>query len=216
MCEWLVRIPGRSPMGPVTTELLVRDVGAGRIPRDTEVCKVGDTAWQPLSAVEQLRKTAGPGNHRTTGPHSGLGQSSAEGGQLCTADTRSGPRVSSPAPQSRGTRGNEFTEFLRTSPLVIRPSSQPRAAAQPPSATAHPVRQPAPARSSAPEKTPAVQISNTVAIQTSCACLLDADEGDDETGSLSTKAKERFPNLRPWVADVQPRAWGPRPPPPPV
>src|SRR5512141_865665 len=59
MTDWKVRIPGRHAIGPVSTELLVRGIRAGRVPLDAEICEVGADAWQPLSSVDEFFEAMG-------------------------------------------------------------------------------------------------------------------------------------------------------------
>jgi hypothetical protein len=59
MTDWKVRIPGRHAIGPVSTELLVRGIKAGRVPLDAEVCEVDGTAWQPLGGVDEFFEAMG-------------------------------------------------------------------------------------------------------------------------------------------------------------
>jgi hypothetical protein len=59
MSDWKVRIPGRHAIGPVSTELLVRGISAGRVPLDAEVSEVGGDAWQPLSSVDEFFEAMG-------------------------------------------------------------------------------------------------------------------------------------------------------------
>jgi hypothetical protein len=65
MTDWKVRIPGRQAVGPVSTELLIRDIRAGRIPPDIEVVEVGSDAWTPLASVDEFYDALGLGDLRT-------------------------------------------------------------------------------------------------------------------------------------------------------
>lgn len=49
--DWWVTAPDRKPLGPVTTELLVRGIGSGKVPQDALVCEVGGTSWRSLADV---------------------------------------------------------------------------------------------------------------------------------------------------------------------
>lgn len=48
MGQWYVRVRGQKPLGPVTTEQLTAGIGAGQVPVDVAVCRVGGSEWSPL------------------------------------------------------------------------------------------------------------------------------------------------------------------------
>jgi hypothetical protein len=50
--DWWLTHGAREPIGPVSTELILKGIGAGMIPKDSLVCEVGGTEWRPI------RKTA--------------------------------------------------------------------------------------------------------------------------------------------------------------
>jgi hypothetical protein len=50
--EWWVTKGDRRPLGPVSTELLLQGIGAGKVPRDALVCEVGGTAWKWIGEIE--------------------------------------------------------------------------------------------------------------------------------------------------------------------
>jgi GYF domain 2 len=54
MADWLVRQGGSLPIGPVSTELVIRGIEAGRVTPDAEVCRVGDSLWLPLEAIPEF------------------------------------------------------------------------------------------------------------------------------------------------------------------
>ena len=54
MNQWLVYQAEGTHVGPVTTELLVRGLAAGRVPKDAHVALAGSTQWQPVMAVGEL------------------------------------------------------------------------------------------------------------------------------------------------------------------
>lgn len=64
MGQWYVRVRGQRPLGPVTTEQLAAGIGAGQVPVDAVVCRVGGSEWSPLAACpelgEVLRQVAPP------------------------------------------------------------------------------------------------------------------------------------------------------------
>lgn len=43
--EWWVTKGSQVPVGPVSTELLLRGISAGAVPKDALVCEVGGTKW---------------------------------------------------------------------------------------------------------------------------------------------------------------------------
>lgn len=52
--QWWVTQGGQEPVGPVSTELVVRGLAAGRVPLDSYVCEVGGTAWKPVREVRDF------------------------------------------------------------------------------------------------------------------------------------------------------------------
>jgi hypothetical protein len=54
MTEWLVRQAGSEPIGPVSTELVLRGIRAGRVVPTAEVCRIGEDRWVPISQVREL------------------------------------------------------------------------------------------------------------------------------------------------------------------
>lgn len=50
--DWWVTKTDRNPLGPVSTELLLRGIGAGKVPEDALVCEVGGTSWKPIQQIE--------------------------------------------------------------------------------------------------------------------------------------------------------------------
>lgn len=57
---------GQVPIGPVSTELLLRGIGAGAVPRDALVCEVGGTEWRwvgqtaPFSVAFEAQRARPP------------------------------------------------------------------------------------------------------------------------------------------------------------
>jgi hypothetical protein len=49
--QWWVTQSGKDPVGPVSTDLVVRGIIAGRVPLDSFVCEVGGPAWKALRDV---------------------------------------------------------------------------------------------------------------------------------------------------------------------
>jgi hypothetical protein len=54
MTEWMLRRGRRPPVGPVTTQRLIRAIKVGRVPPDTEACKVGSDDWRLYSKYPEL------------------------------------------------------------------------------------------------------------------------------------------------------------------
>ena len=52
MAQWMVRTDGSDPIGPVTTELLLRGIAQGRVPVESEVQALGSAEWQILEFVD--------------------------------------------------------------------------------------------------------------------------------------------------------------------
>jgi hypothetical protein len=44
--DWWLTRGDRKPIGPVSTELILKGIGAGMIPKDALVCEVGGTEWK--------------------------------------------------------------------------------------------------------------------------------------------------------------------------
>lgn len=55
MAEYYVRHSGGDAVGPVAEALLVRGIGAGKVPSDAEVCPVGGREWLPLISFERFQ-----------------------------------------------------------------------------------------------------------------------------------------------------------------
>jgi hypothetical protein len=53
--DWWLTQAGRVPIGPVSTELLLKGIGAGKVPGDVLVCEVGGTQWRRVSDVTPFR-----------------------------------------------------------------------------------------------------------------------------------------------------------------
>lgn len=52
--QWWLLGEDRQPVGPVTTELLLEGIAAGRVPEDSFVCVVGGTEWQVLGDIARF------------------------------------------------------------------------------------------------------------------------------------------------------------------
>ncbi|MCA9629244.1 MAG: hypothetical protein KC766_16335 [Myxococcales bacterium] len=52
MAQWMVRCEGSDPIGPVSTELLLRGIAQGRVPVESEVQQLGTREWQILEFVD--------------------------------------------------------------------------------------------------------------------------------------------------------------------
>lgn len=49
--DWWVTKGDRRPVGPVSTELLLRGIGARKVPKDAMVCEVGGSSWRWIAEV---------------------------------------------------------------------------------------------------------------------------------------------------------------------
>lgn len=49
--NWWVTKGDRRPVGPVSTELLLQGIGAGKVPKDALVCEVGGTSWKWIGDI---------------------------------------------------------------------------------------------------------------------------------------------------------------------
>jgi hypothetical protein len=58
VAEWLVRQGSGKPIGPVSTELVLRGIEAGKVARSAEVCRVGTHDWLPLDLVDEFCDSA--------------------------------------------------------------------------------------------------------------------------------------------------------------
>lgn len=65
MSHWWVSRGSSEPVGPVTTEVLLRGIASGRVPLDTLICRVGEQRWVPLSEVDEVWEQLHPEQSRT-------------------------------------------------------------------------------------------------------------------------------------------------------
>ncbi len=54
MSEWWVSRSDGTPVGPVSSDVLVRGIRTGRVPSDALICRVGGDAWQSFPAVDEI------------------------------------------------------------------------------------------------------------------------------------------------------------------
>lgn len=52
--SWWIMLPGGEPTGPVSTELILRGISAGAVPRDVLICRVGDREWRSLGGIRRF------------------------------------------------------------------------------------------------------------------------------------------------------------------
>ena len=52
--NWWVTNGERDPIGPVSTELLVEGIKAGKVPAQVWVCLVGETSWRKLTDLPEF------------------------------------------------------------------------------------------------------------------------------------------------------------------
>ena len=102
--EWWVTKGSQVPVGPVTTELLLRGIGAGAVPKDALVCQVGGSTWTwigemaPFSVAinaPRMRSTLDSGDEVTAAeppPHHDSARSLDDGFEPTTQTTLELPR----------------------------------------------------------------------------------------------------------------------------
>lgn len=122
MADWWVRHGSQKPIGPVSAELLVRGIGAGKVPVEAEVCRVGDREWLPLEAIEEFQDALPDDGARTHVIESPWFLEQSQAGQ---SGAHSAPRPLPPSPPVSRPRG--------APPPLPPPISSSRGA--PPSAT---------------------------------------------------------------------------------
>ena len=66
MSEWWVGRQGANPVGPVTTDTLVRGILEKKVPEDALVCRVGEQQWQHLAQVDDLWELVHPEQFHTS------------------------------------------------------------------------------------------------------------------------------------------------------
>jgi len=54
MSQWWLMGRDRVPIGPVTTELVIQGIRAGKVPSETLACEVGETAWRSIRTVKRF------------------------------------------------------------------------------------------------------------------------------------------------------------------
>jgi hypothetical protein len=65
MSEWWVGRRGADPVGPVSTETLVRGVREKKVPPNALVCRVGEQQWHHVAQVDELWDRINPEEART-------------------------------------------------------------------------------------------------------------------------------------------------------
>lgn len=65
MSEWWVGRRGADPVGPVSTETLVRGVKEKKVPPNALVCRVGEQQWHHVAQVDELWDRINPDEART-------------------------------------------------------------------------------------------------------------------------------------------------------
>src|ERR1700733_11726069 len=54
MSQWWLMGRDRVPLGPVTTELVIQGIKAGKVPSDALACEVGGNAWRSIRTVARF------------------------------------------------------------------------------------------------------------------------------------------------------------------
>ena len=63
--EWWVTKGNQVPVGPVSTELVLRGIGAGKVPKDALVCEVGGSRWRGIGETAPFSAAFGSDRTRT-------------------------------------------------------------------------------------------------------------------------------------------------------
>jgi hypothetical protein len=63
--DWWVTKGNQVPVGPVSTDLLLRGIGAGRVPKDALVCEVGGSSWRWIGETAPFSAAFGSGRTRS-------------------------------------------------------------------------------------------------------------------------------------------------------
>lgn len=58
--SWWVTERGQDPIGPVSTELLLKGIAAGKVGREVLVCGVGETQWRPILEIDIFAEALAP------------------------------------------------------------------------------------------------------------------------------------------------------------
>ena len=140
MSEWMLRRGRRPPVGPVTTERLIRAIKVGRVPPDTEACRVGSEEWQPYSRFPEL-ELALDSNDVTERPSEGppLPLDSERAGPNTArspgTDGASAARLSSPQASPGPVQGDDEDDDDAATQVVktpfFAPEPEPRSAPRP-------------------------------------------------------------------------------------
>jgi hypothetical protein len=64
---WLTQVGG-VPVGPASTELVLKGIEAGKVPMNTLVCEVGGSRWKSLRDVPDFARALRTGKHSRFDP----------------------------------------------------------------------------------------------------------------------------------------------------
>jgi hypothetical protein len=134
--DWWVTKGDRRPVGPVSTQLLLRGIGAGKVPRDALVCEVGGTSWKwigeiaPFSAAideRRIRRRLESSDDLTLAdpPTSDEFLREFEDAREHTTVDRSPLRLSEPPPRPWLERFDDPEENTIVDVVPLRPSNPP-------------------------------------------------------------------------------------------
>ncbi|HEX4476100.1 MAG TPA: GYF domain-containing protein [Polyangiaceae bacterium] len=56
MDQWWVIRRNRDPVGPVSTDLVLQGIRAGRLPSDALVCELGGAKWRPITEIQSFAR----------------------------------------------------------------------------------------------------------------------------------------------------------------
>lgn len=68
--DWWLTQPGGVPVGPASTELVLKGIAAGKVPANVLVCEVGGNKWKPLGEVPAFSKALEPEKQSRFDPNS--------------------------------------------------------------------------------------------------------------------------------------------------
>jgi hypothetical protein len=142
VAEWLVRQGSGKPIGPVSTELVIRGIEAGKIAISAEVCRVGTSDWLPLDMVDEFSDVAYDDDAATRVTDSPWFMDHQSQSRRAGPDPRAGspvhaPKVSglglppAPPPIASSPRPGPASRRAAPAPPVRRPPPQPQRAAPP-------------------------------------------------------------------------------------
>ena len=124
--DWWVTKGDRGPVGPASTELLLRGIGAGKVPRDALVCEVGGSSWKWIGEVAPFSGAFGDRSvHLPEVPTSDEFLSKFDDNPEHTTVDRSPMRVSEPPPRPWLERFDDVEEQTIVDRIPLHASEPP-------------------------------------------------------------------------------------------